>query len=137
MNKQNDVEVYISGRVYNMAGYESAEYMQKIATYINAKNAELSHQEGYHARSDAEKNVLMQINLADDYFKLKKSLEETAVESEGKSREIAELKRENITLQTKLDSAEQESRLIREENLEMQKKMIRLEAEMEELRKHR
>lgn len=137
MNKQNDVEVYIGGRAYSMAGYESAEYMQKIATYINAKYTELSRQDGYHARSDAEKNVLMQINLVDDYFKLKKSQEETASESDGKSRELAELKRENITLQTKIESAEQEGVLLRQENLELQKKLIRLEAEMEETRKHR
>lgn len=136
MNKQNDVEVTINGRTYNMAGYESAEYMQKVAYYINTKGEELSRQKGYNVLSDAEKSVLMAINLADDYFKLKKSQEESASDLESRGREAAELKRELVSLQTKLEAAEQEQKLMREENMELQKKIIRLEAELEKEKKH-
>ena len=136
MNKRNDVEVIINGKQYHMGGYESEEYLQKVASYLNAKYAELKKQESYGKLDPDVRNVLMQINLADDYFKVKKGQEETAADSEDKSREIADLRRELITLQTKLDAAELEGQTLREENLELQKKIIRLETELEEGKKH-
>ncbi|MGN0506925.1 MAG: cell division protein ZapA [Lachnospiraceae bacterium] len=136
MNKRNDVEVIINGKQYNMGGYESEEYLQKVASYLNAKYAEFKKQESYLKLEPDVRNVLMQINLADDYFKAKKGQEETAADSEDKSREIADLRRELITLQTKLEAVELEGKTLREENLELQKKLIRLETELEEGKKH-
>ena len=51
MKKKNDVEVLIDGRKYTLCGFESPEYIQKIASYINRKLAEFHKQEGY-ARLD-------------------------------------------------------------------------------------
>ena len=130
MNKRNDVEVIINGKQYNMGGYESEEYLQKVASYLNAKYAD-----SYTKLEPDAKNVLMQINLADDYFKAKRGKEEAAAELEEKSREIADLRRELITLQTKIETAELEEKALREENLELQKKLIRLETELEEGKK--
>lgn len=135
MNKRNDVAVVIGGKMYNLGGYESEEYMQKLASYINAKNDELKRQDGY-LRMDTElKGILTQINIADDYFKAKRIQEETSSDAEDKIRENAELKRELIGLQTRLESADQENRVLREENLELQKKLIRVETELEEIKK--
>lgn len=131
MNKRNDVEVIINGKQYHMGGYESAEYLQKVASYLNAKYTDFKRQASYTRLEPDARNVLMQINLADDFFKAKKGKEETLAEVEEKSREISELRRELITLQTKLEAAELEERVLREENLEMQKKIIRLETELE------
>ena len=135
MNKRNDVTVLIGGKMYNLGGYESEEYMQKLASYINAKNDELKRQDGY-LRMDSElKEILTQINIADDYFKLKRNQEEASAEADEKRRENAELKRELIGLQTRMESAEQENRVLREENLELQKRLIRVETELEEIKK--
>ena len=35
MNTKNDVEVIINGKQYTLSGYESSEYLQKIANHIN------------------------------------------------------------------------------------------------------
>lgn len=135
MNKRNDVAVLIGGKMYNLGGYESEEYMQKLASYINTKNEELKRQDGY-LRMDTElRGILTQINIADDYFKLKRSQEEASADSEEKRRENAELRRELIALQTRLESTEQEARVLREDNLELQKKLIRVETELEEMKK--
>ena len=40
MAGQNNTEVIIDGKVYTLSGYESQEYLQKVATYINDKIAE-------------------------------------------------------------------------------------------------
>lgn len=135
MNKRNDVEVIINGKQYNLGGYESEEYLQKVASYLNAKYADFKRQDSYAKLEPDAKNILMQINLADDYFKAKRGKEEAASELEEKSREIADLRRELITLQTKLETAELEEKALREENLELQKKLIRLETELEEGKK--
>ena len=80
-------------------------------------------------------NILLQINIADDYFKLKRGQEEVAMDYNEKQRENMDLKREVIGLQAKLETYEQENRVLKEENLDLQKRFIRLEAELEELRR--
>ena len=47
MNKKIDVEVVIGGKPYTLSGYESSDYLQRIAMHINGKIAEFRAQEGY------------------------------------------------------------------------------------------
>ena len=132
MKKRNDVKVVIGGKQYHMGGYESEEYLQSIAAYINAKIEELKMQ-GSFPKLDADiVNILLQINIADDYFKLKKTQEEITIDYTEKQKENMDLKREIIGLQAKLETFEQENRAMKEENLELQKRLIRMEAELEE-----
>lgn len=135
MKKRNDVKVVIGGKQYNMGGYESEEYLQSLASYINAKTDELKHQGGYPKLDSDIGNILLQINIADDYFKLRKSQDEMMFDYSDKQKENVELKREIIGLQAKLETFEQENRVLKDENLELQKKLIRMEAELEELRR--
>lgn len=37
MISKNIAEVLIGGKIVKLSGYESAEYLQKIASYINGK----------------------------------------------------------------------------------------------------
>ena len=73
MKKRNDVKVVIGGKQYNMGGYESEEYLQSIASYINAKTDELKQNGGFPKLDSDIVNILLQINIADDYFKVKKN----------------------------------------------------------------
>ena len=76
MNTKNDVEVIINGKQYTISGYESSEYLQRIATHINDKYAEFKQDEGYN-RLDADmKNILLAINLSDDYYKVQESIQD-------------------------------------------------------------
>ena len=135
MKKRNDVKVVIGGKQYNMGGYESEEYLQSIASYINSKTEELKQQGGYPKLDSDIVNVLLQINIADDYFKLKRTQEEIDRDYNEKQKENVDLKREIIGLQAKLETYEQETRIMKEENLDLQKRLIRMEAEIEELRR--
>ena len=68
MNTKNDVEVIINGKQYTISGYESSEYLQRIATHINEKYAAFKEEEGY-LRLDAEmKNILLAINRKKNVF---------------------------------------------------------------------
>ncbi len=131
MNKKNGVEVLINGKRVCLSGYESEEYLQRVASYLNAKYAELKNTESYRMLDLEMKNMVLQLNLADDYFKLKKQMEETNGDSVAKSSEIFDLKHEVITAQTKLEAAQREIEALKKENLEAQKRIIRLETELE------
>ena len=40
MSAKTSAEVIIDGKVYVLSGYESEEYLQRLAAYINSKIAE-------------------------------------------------------------------------------------------------
>ncbi|MCH5273794.1 MAG: cell division protein ZapA [Lachnospiraceae bacterium] len=131
MNKKNGIEVIINGKRVTLSGYESEEYLQRVASYLNAKYTELKQMDSYRMLDTDMKNMYLQLNLADDYFKLKKQMEETSGDSDAKSGEIFDLKHEVITAQTKLEAAQREIEALKKENLEAQKRIIRLETELE------
>ncbi len=135
MNRQTNIEVIINGRRYTLSGYESEEYMQRVATHINKKYEEFKAQPSYRTMDNDMRNILMQINLSDDYLKLKQQMNEKETDSDSKSGEIFELKHEIISLQTRIAALEKELESVKKERYEEEKKNIRLEAELGELRK--
>ena len=59
-----------------LSGYESEEYLQKVASYINNKLAEYNRVESFRRQPADIQNILVELNIADDYFKAKKQIEE-------------------------------------------------------------
>lgn len=106
MAAKTDANVIIDGKVYTMSGYESEEYLQKVASYINNKIAEFSKVESYSKQTEDTKNVLMQLNIADDYFKAKKQIELLQEEIKGKEKDLYDLKHELIASQIRLENLE-------------------------------
>ena len=134
MKDKNDVEVLINGRKYTICGFESAEYLQQIASYINRKFIDLRKKD-YYARMDLDlRNILLAINIADDYYKAKKKASEYRTESELKDKMVLDMKHEIIELQEtiKKQKAELEKR---ENSLERaEKKNIELETRLKQKR---
>lgn len=137
MNKYHDIEVIINNKRYTLSGYESEEYLQKIASYINNKHAEFRNKDAYKFLDSELKNILMQINIADDYYKTKNKIKELDTEIEAKSNEIFDLKHELISVQTKLEAAQKEAEELKRDLYEAQKNIIRLETELNEAEKKR
>ena len=108
MAGRNDTEVVIGGKVITLSGYESEEYLQKVASYINNKIAEYNRVDSFRRQPLDLQNVLLQINLADDYFKAKKQIDALEEELEAKDRELYDLKHELIASQIKLESKEKQ-----------------------------
>lgn len=136
MNTMTDVEVIINNKRFTLCGYESPEYLQRVASYINGKYLEFKTKESYSRLDDNLKNVLLEINIADDYFKALKKVKEKEEESDRKSTELFNMKHEVITVQTKLESITQELLELKKEYNEAQKKIVKLETELEESKKH-
>lgn len=82
MKTKNEVEVLIGGEKYTICGYESDDYLQKIATYINRKRDESNKGAASTLISNDTRVVLTEINIADDYFNAENRLSEVKEELE-------------------------------------------------------
>ena len=136
-NKKNDTEVIINNKRYTLSGFESEEYLQKIATFINSKINDLKSQDAYKTMDAEMKAVRLEINLADEYFKLKRQYDESEDDSDSKSNEIYSLKHEIMSLQTKLEKSNKEIERLRDQNVDEQKKNVKLETELASERKNK
>ena len=130
MSSKTDTEVIIGGKVLTLSGYESEEYLQKVASYINNKLAEYNKNESFKRLTLDMQNVLLQLNIADDYFKAKKQISILEEEIQTKEKELYNLKHELIASQIKLENTEKNIKNLQAEANENAKKIIRLETEL-------
>ena len=96
MATKNSVQVLIGGKVYTLGGYESDEYLQKVAGYLDQKIAEVEQNENCRNLPYDRKRVLTELNIADDYFKAKKQAELLEEEISSKDKELYDLKHDKI-----------------------------------------
>ena len=130
MSSKNTTQVIIAGKIYTLSGYESEEYLQRVATYLNAKISELKNMDGYVWLSPDLRNILLNLNTADDYFKMKKKVEELERELSEKDKELYDFKHELITAHYNLENAEKEAQLLQEINVQLQKENIQLDTRL-------
>ena len=130
MSSKNKTEVLIDGKIYTLSGYESEEYLQRVATYINNKLAELKKLDGYGRLSQENKSILLELNVADDYFKAKAQVEMIEDELTQKDQELYDLKHELIGAQIKLEDGAKELAALKESVAEYQKQIVRLETQL-------
>ncbi len=135
MSTKTDTEVIIAGKVFTLSGYESEEYLQKVASYINNKVAEYNKVDSFKKQSLDTQNVLLQLNIADDYFKARRQISLKEEELQKKDNEIYDLKHDLIAAQMKLESTEKAVKTLQDEANENAKKIVRLETELKELKK--
>lgn len=135
MSAKNETEVTIGGKTLTLSGYESEEYLQRVATYINSKLADFKKSDMFRRQTIDMQATMIELNIADDYFKAKKMADELENTLENKDKEIYDLKHELIAAQIKLDSANQEINQIKNELNENQKTIVRLETELDDLHK--
>ena len=130
MSVKTDTEVIIGGKVFTLSGYESEEYLQKVASYINNKLSEYNKVESFRRQPQDTQNVLMQLNLADDYFKAKKQISLLEEEIQSKEKELYNLKHELIASQIKLENMEKNIKGLHTEVNDSARKIVRLETEL-------
>mgnify|MGYP000669982813 FL=1 len=132
MSEKTSAEVIIGGKVYKLSGYEEEGYLQKVAAYINNKINEYDGMEGFRRLPGDMKATLIQLNIADDYFKAKSQAEKLELEIEAKEKEIYNLKHDLISNQIKAESDEKTLKELEAQNKELLLNKARLEASLEE-----
>ena len=123
-------EVLIGGKVYTLSGFEGEEYLQKVSSYLNHKISECANTEGYRKQSADTRNILLAINIVDDYFKAKKQADSLENDVEHKDKEMYDLKHELITSQIRLENTEKELAKLKDENNDLQMQIVKLETEI-------
>ena len=135
MAVKNTAQVVIDGKIITLGGYESEEYFQKVAAYMNNKISELSQMPGYSRQAMETKHTLISLNITDDYFKAKKQAEVFEQDLQQKDQEMYDLKHELIASQIKLENTEKSMKGLQRDLNESSKKIIRLETELADNKK--
>ena len=130
MAAKTDAEVIIGGKVLTLCGYESEEYLQKVASYLNSKLAEYGKVDSFRRQPVDMQNILVQLNIADDYFKAKRQGAVLESDVQQKDKEMYELKHELISTQIRCENLEQEIERLKAENQQLQMQIVKLETEM-------
>ena len=130
MSSKSATEVIIGGKVFSLCGYEGEEYLQKVASYINNKLNEYSKVDSFRRQSADTQNILLELNIADDFFKAKKQIDTMEEELKAKDKELYELKHELVTYQIKLENAEDRVRELQQDLEEKSKRILQLETQL-------
>ena len=91
---KNKTVVRIGGKEYLMAGYESEEYMHKVAIYVDRKMNEV--RSNFPNLSTAMIAVLSAANIADDHIKAQDEITELKDKLQLQKEEIRSLQKENF-----------------------------------------
>ena len=135
MAVKNTTQVLIGGKIIALSGYESEEYLQKVANYMNSKMTELGQIPGYNRQAQETRHTLLSLNIADDYFKAKRQAEMFEEELEAKDREMYDLKHDLINGQVELERAQKETQESTLQIRSLEAKIAELEQELDELLK--
>ena len=132
MSDKKNTEVLIGGKKYTISGYEEEEYLQRVATYINSKLKEYNEIESFRKLPADMKAALLEINIADDYFKAKEQIDKLESDAETKDQDIFKFKHDLINLQVENEELKKKIETIEEEKKELLLAKTKLEASLEE-----
>lgn len=130
MSSKNYIDVIIDGKIYNIGGFESEAYLQKVATYINNMILDFKQNDNYRLQSMDMQRILLEINIANDYFKAKKQADLLENDLESKEKEVYDLKHELIVSDSKADTATAELNEALEKIKNLEKEIVKLQTEL-------
>ena len=133
MAVKNTAKVIIGGKIMTLGGYESEEYFQKVAAYINNKIAELGGLPGYSRQPVETRHTLLSLNITDDYFKAKKQAEIFESDLQQKDQEMYDLKHELVTLRMQLEETGGRLKKAEEDVISKEARIKELESEVDDL----
>lgn len=108
MAEKHSIRVMIDGKAITLAGYESDEYLQRVAFYLNNKTMELSRMEGYGRLNQDTKSMLLALNIADDYFKAKAQVDAMEEDIENKDQSAYDVKHDLVSAQMEIEKLKKE-----------------------------
>ena len=132
MASKTSADVIIGGKVITLSGYESEAYLQKVAAYINNKIGEFDGMTDYRRLPADMKATLLELNIADDYFKAKNQAQKLEEDLEAQNKELYDLKHELVSAQLKLETLEKSQEELEKENKELLMSKTKLETALED-----
>lgn len=127
MEKKNSFNITIAGKSYTLCGNESNEYLKNVGSYIENKYNFFAEDLDFRAQPMDMQHILMQLNIADDYFKCREELYISKRKYEEQTVELEKLKNSLVTMQVKYENLESSTKLIEKKYQQAKDKISRLE----------
>ena len=121
------MEVIIDGKVYTLAGEESEEYMQRVASYVNNKIHEMKQTQNYKKLNKDLQGILLALNISDDLYKTKEILKLAQEEYDKKDKTIYDMTQQLSNEKLQAETAKRLAEEYRHKINELQKRIIELE----------
>ena len=100
-----DTEVIIGGKVLTMSGHESRKNTcRRLHLILIIKLNEYNKLDNFKRQPIDTQHILLEINIADDYFKARNKVELLEQDLKAKENELYDLKHELIATQIKLEN---------------------------------
>ena len=108
MSQKNYAEVLIDGVVYTLGGTEDEAYLRRVAAYLNEKIGTIKKQRGFSRQNADYQNLMIHLNIADDYFKEQERADMLSGQKALLEKEAYSLKHELSTMQMRMEAMEKE-----------------------------
>jgi len=102
------VDVLMSNNRVTLRSDESPEYLQKLASYVDQKIADLKAKNASASVDERRRSLFIAMNLADDYFKIKDRYTAQDVENKRLTQENFHLEKEVSSLSDQVKSLQTE-----------------------------
>ncbi len=127
MESNNTTSVKIGNMDIKVDGLESADYIKKVADYVDLRIKEAARSGLYKRSSNEFRDIAVMMNIADDYFKSKDLSDSLLDQISAKDSEIYDLKHDIIAAKIKKDADDKEIDDLKKEINRLKKSLIRME----------
>ena len=134
MDSKNYTQVLIDGKIYTLGGIEEEAYLQKAASYVNDKNAQMRRLPGFTKQNADYQMVMTELNIADDYFKAMEWGEGMERQKNDMEKETYSLKHELVSTQMKLEAVLKDLEERQKELDRFTRTIAQMEGELKEVR---
>ena len=129
MTEKNEVQVIIDGKVLTMSGFESNEYLQKLANYINDMIVEYNKIDSFkHSGKDIQHRLI-------EYFKARDKAARLGEEIKIKENELYDMKHDLINKDMVLNDTKEDLNKAMTQLQEAAKKIVQLETQLKGVKK--
>lgn len=127
MREKNYFDITLAGKSYKLSGEESSEYLKTIADYIEQKYAEYSNNIAFRTQPMDLQHVMLEVNIADDFFKSKEQLEILTRKLDEHAQEMERMKNSLVAMQVKYENLESGTKLTQKKYQEAKMRISQLE----------
>lgn len=104
MDKRNSFKITLAGKSYTLYGSEPQEYLQSVGIYIEEKYRTFSQNLPFRNQNRDMQHIIMELNIADDYFKCREELMISKQKEAELEAELETLKQSLVDLQVKYEN---------------------------------
>lgn len=123
-------DVLIGGKVYRLAGAEP-EYLHNVAALLNRKLAEIKTAPGYKNLDPAYKELMLNLNIADEYFQAVREADSYKKQLSDRDDELYTARHDLVSMKMKLENALKQDEILEKRLADLKEQHEALKKEME------